>query len=316
MLIDLLSRVGGNCSSARNFNSQNINLNEILNSISIDQPIELNLKTPLDITDENYKNIQIIEDIKIEKEKWLKNKKEKEYTKSSNIELDKNKHNDLKYNNFHPSSNYISSYLRNDNKNPTFFFGFKLDRKLYSPATMITDVFLSDSNSWSLKLDLKENGDFSIYLIERGIKIFNNLSPKSKLSNTNTSSTTELKDFILKFTSVLFEFEVKINNKGKSGVIFYSFCTNQHEIIGYGDFLNLFQKTENDSSVLDININIWIKENNIHAACLDYICENFKNFADKNNKDLLLISMNNVNTIRDINCYDLISIISSDYKKG
>jgi len=174
-----------------------------------------------------------------------------------------------------PSNNTINpSDINLRNTKPNFTFQFYISEDLLDSCTIISDAFNTKSNCWNLKLDInKDTGDVSIFLVERGLPI--SLQKNTILPKKNA----------LRFTSVLFEIEVKDISFEKSFVLYFSYLLNQNQIIGYENFFNLNQLEKKDR----IFLNIWIREFPFHSACLQYISDNFQslvhNLNNKNEND-------------------------------
>lgn len=178
-----------------------------------------------------------------------------------------------------PSINSINTNEINlRGKKPNFTFQFNLSQEMDESCTVISDAFNTKSNSWQLKLDIqKNNGEVSVYLIERGLPI---IFQKQFLEMSKKNA--------VKFNSVLFQIEVKDITFEKSFVFFFSFVLKQFQIIGYENFFNLKQLEKKDQ----IFLNVWFKEFPFHAACLQYISDNFQNLAN---------NLNNKNISQDVN---------------
>jgi hypothetical protein len=280
-IFDLINKISKPYTNARNFHCQNIDLTLLIKELDPLKPIELAY-----ITDESNDSllIQNIENV------------------TNNIELNKNKIDiiDVKKCNS-PATNYVQNVDIKKNKIPTYSFSFHLNNDQLSNCTIISESFNTNSRSWVLKFDITENGDVSIYLVERGVPFI--------LDNNQQVSQPYLDKHALKYNSILFEFEVKDVSFEKSGVIFFSFISGQHQIIGYDNFFNIKQLGQKNSC----NFNVYLKEFPLHAACLQHITDNFQKLVNgaKKTKDDKNDKMTEKNIFDMLAC-DLTYILFSD----
>lgn len=93
-------------------------------------------------------------------------------------------------------------------------------------VTLVTKAFDAARRSWHLKVDIDKNEYMSLWLVERGQPIGENLL------NQNIT--------VPNFSSVILEFEVNHKSIGeKQTPIFFSFAHNMNQIIGHKKMLNL-----------------------------------------------------------------------------
>ena len=91
---------------------------------------------------------------------------------------------------------------------------------------MFTHAFDSARRSWHLKIDFEAKENLSLWIVERGLPIGEDLIGQNFL--------------IPNFSSVILEFEIYHKSMGeKSTPIFYSFAHNSNQIIGQKNILNL-----------------------------------------------------------------------------
>jgi hypothetical protein len=327
-VFDLLNKLSKNYMNARNYSIQNIDLSEFISKTDHSKPIETFL-----ITESLFEK-------KEEKSNNILNNESKinlplqQNEDNKNCELGKNKVEiiDLKKlpNTNLPSGNHINNIDIKKGKQATFSFKFQLnnnnlnnndDSGGYSSCSIFSETFNTNSHSWQIKIDISSIGEVSFYIIERGHPIIQDSRSFSKFQLYQDK-------FSLRFNSILFEFEIKDISFNKSGVIFFSFVSNQHQIIGYENFFNIKQLGKKENFVF----NIWIKEFPIHSACLQYVCDNFQSLAigvKKNNENPSSNSNSNPNpnsnnnqnitnemkSFYDLNPHDLTYILYSDHLK-
>ena len=224
-------------------------------------------------------------------------------TNNSIISESTNNNYNIYENNEEENSNDISNYLSpNTNTNfkenimndkyHVFDFIFQFpndlkfeDIKLKGGLSVFSEKFEYREHLWSIKIDINNKGDFSFFIIERG--------PSNNFDKNNS---------LLKFSSILFEFIIRDSNFEKSNQIFFSFVTNQHQIIGHKNFININQLTNKNK----FHFILYIKRFPLHSGILQYICDNFnyiflnkQNNVDKN-KNLYLLSKEDFNIYKDI----------------
>ena len=279
-IFDLLIKLSKNCLNARNFDSQDIDLRHIRRMIDPTEPMELVL---LDESKTNY----------------IKKKEEKD---KLNPEISKDKVEVIKQITNSPSSNHTSIDIIKG-KDPSFSFAFSIDYEKTAPCSIFSQCFNTNSRSWFLKIDIRQDGSVSLYLVEKGDVLV--IDKKLEFNNAYHDK------YSIQYTSTLFDFEVKDVSFSKNGVIFYSFANDQNIPIGYENFFNLKQLGNKESCL----INIWIKEFPLHSACLQHISDNFSGLSlydKKINGNNDNIKINN-KCIYDILPSDLAYIISSDH---
>lgn len=96
--------------------------------------------------------------------------------------------------------------------------------------TLISQAFDVARRSWSLKVDIvKPSNEISIWLVERG-------APCNEINALQILR----RALPIKFTSQFLELEIDDPGvKNRKSVIFYSFCHDQHQVIGHQNFANL-----------------------------------------------------------------------------
>ena len=363
-IFELINKIGEKIKTCRNFDCQNINIDNVFengkkiyneeNNINnndnkyFNEPFEtdlINSETINKIYNDNnskindYENKSIssfnLSDCQYSTNNILKNSNnnniynrmftfgnENENDEKNSEDMNNNNILNINENNFSslsPSTNTSPPNLDiKKNKKPSFEFKFIIENKNNNNnISIFSQIFKSNNHSWSLKLDINKIEEVSLFLIERGSN--NNIN----LNNNNNSN------FVyLNYCSILFEFFIQDKNFEKNGIIFFSFCEKQNQIIGYNNFFNLKQLSNKNY----INIVIYIKEFAIHAACLQYINDNFQPiFSNKKGKcdikeNVLLytpinkIENNNSNnnnhkkffSYLDLNSYDITYLLYSD----
>lgn len=274
-----LSKPYMNC---RLFDSQDIDISPILKSISSINPIELSL-----IEDHKYR------------ENNNKNQESKENKGNCMDNINKSKR-------MSPTENLSPNIDLKSNNDPTFSLAFSIDDEKTESCTIISQVFNSNSRSWSLKIDISQEGEVSLFLIERG---------EVYIIDKKLEVKTGFRDrFSIKFSSILFEFEVKDVSFCRNGVIFYSFPHDHHHIIGHSNFFNLKQLSRKDRCL----INVWIKEFPLHSACLQHISENFYQLLSlyessiPNGTQIKGQQVKPGRSVFDLNLFDIVNILSND----
>jgi hypothetical protein len=275
---DLVTKLSKSYRPAKNFNTQNLEISELIIHLDPLKPIEIAYLS------DDSNEVGPKDDL------------------TKNIELTKNKIDIIdikKINSNNPSTNFVENIDIKKNKQPTFTFSFNINQEHINSCTIFSEAFNTNSRSWVLKVDITEQGDISIYLVERGAPI---------IIDTSGNITYPYQDkYALKFNSVLFEFEVKDISYEKSGIIFFSYVSGHNQIVGYENFFNIKQLGKKDYCLF----NIWIKEYPLHAACLQHIADNFQ-VATGHKKDN---SKANEKILYDLQPHDLSYILNSDYLK-
>ena len=352
-IFELINKIGEKVKTCRNFDSQNINIEKVFEERKsfneenyFNEPFEtdlINSEMINKIYNENNNNSKINE----YENKSISsfNLSECQYSTNNNLKNNNNNNNNNIYNRMFTFGNETENEEKNSddlnnnilninennfsslspstntsppnldikkNKKPSFEFKFIIENKNKNNFSIFSQIFKSNNHSWSLKLDINKNEEVSLFLIERG--------SNNNLNNNNNNS-----NYIyLNFCSILFEFFIHDKNFEKNGIIFFSFCEKQNQIIGYNNFFNLNQLNNKNY----INIIIYIKEFPIHAACLQYINDNFQPiFSNKKGKcdikeNVLLytpinkIENNNNNNKKfsylNLNLYDIKYLLYSD----
>jgi hypothetical protein len=295
-VFDLVTKLSKPYMTAKNYNFQSVDISELIIHLDPLKPIEIAY-----LSDETNENL-----IKLHQSTLniSENSKAKEDS-IKNVELGKNKIEIIdmkKINSNNPSTNFVSNIDIKKNKQPTFTFSFTINQDHINSCSIFSEAFNTNSRSWLLKVDITDQGDISIYLVERGCPIIID-------SNSNVSYPYQDK-YALKFNSVLFEFEIKDISFEKTGIIFFSFVNGQNQIIGHENFFNIKQLGKKDYCLF----NIWIKEYPLHAACLQHITDNFQllsGYKKHESKDKAETEKN----LYDLLPYDLGYILNSDYLK-
>lgn len=358
-IIDLLIKLSKHYSNCKNFNTQNIDIKTLIANLDPTKPHQLRMIDDTYVCELRSNEINIKNNNKIDSNKEgnddkendksifniINNKNEANNNNKKNIQDPKAintnntnvaNNNPLNNNlilanskieinssiinkNYSPISNTTSANIRK-NKLPTFSFSFSISndnesKNINNSISIISQCFNSDSRSWNMKIDITEEGDISFFLVEHG-DVY--IIDKSLELNSNYKE-----KFMIKFTSVLFDFEIKDISFDKKCVIFYSFPNDHNAIIGVKNFFNIKQ-LENKRNLL---FNIWIKEVPLHSACLQHITDNFQAMYETKIKDDMKKCTNestsNLNnssniiatkhkTIYDILPWDLSYILSSD----
>ncbi|OMJ86593.1 hypothetical protein SteCoe_11881 [Stentor coeruleus] len=147
-------------------------------------------------------------------------------------------------------------------------FCFKIT-DIFRPKNVMSPVFINESHKWSVLVSTSIDGMISLFLCDRGLY--------KKTSNSTS----------LLFTTVVFEIEIddksikdslRVNNQPGYTAGFYSFPNGQFHIVGERNFC----KISSLKSIDNVNINLYIKELNIHSGLLHYLCENFNTLINKN----------------------------------
>jgi len=303
-IFDLLCKISKPYLNAQNYHTQSVDLSDIFKQIDYRKPIEIKL-----INDETVEDDERNENVK-EKNNLFENffeKDNKEEKKNSSKEgknLCKNTVEiEIKNTQNHPSSNFVQTVNLKNNKKPTFSFNFQINYEELNSCTIFSEVFNTANRSWCLKLDITNSGDVSFYLVERGSPI---------LEKSHAYYSIYQDKFSLKFYSILFEFEIKDISFEKSAIIFHSFASQQHQIVGYNNFFNIKQLGKKDVCCF----NVWIKEFTLHSACLQHICDNFQTLIQTRKKVDKENSINNLSTNANSSS-NLVKIESpSSVKKG
>ncbi len=176
--------------------------------------------------------------------------------KNNNIEKEKNE--EKTFSSLSPCINSNPNIDIKKNKKPNFEFSFQIENKNTEKITIFSEKFNTKNRNWCLKIDIEQSGDVSFFLVEIGIN--NNININYNMG------------YNLNFTSVLFDFSIRDISFEKNGIIFFSFVNNQYQIIGYKKFFNLKQLGKKNI----LNFIIYIKEFPLHSACLQYLSDNFQ----------------------------------------
>ena len=119
--------------------------------------------------------------------------------------------------------------------------------------TIITELFYSESQAWSLVIDIDKEQNVSIFLQERGAK------------------PTTGKSVIGDFTSVRFTFQIEDEGNNYRSTTFFTFPKNQNLAVGHRKFFSLPSLVGKDGLL----IKVWIEEFQIYAACLHHLSSKF-----------------------------------------
>ena len=300
----LLIKISDKFKTCRNFNIQNINIDSILNAHKSIEPFDISLlKDDINNNSESTSmpSSENISNASLTNSRFSFGIAEND-RKTPRDQSQKQIEEIQTYSSNSPKTNTPPSIDIKKNKSPIFEFSFQLTRESnVNPLSIFSECFHTNNHSWSLKVDIYHNGNVSFYLIERG--------------NSSLHTGYSL-GYEINFTSVLCEFEIRDTSFEKSGVFFFSFSNNQHQIIGYDNFFNLKQLGKKDS----INFRVWLKEFPLHAACLQHLSDNFQPlFLKKKGKnDLKEIELNmNISnqkskTYVDLYPFDVASILYND----
>ena len=221
----------------------------------------------------------------------------------SSIEEEKN-YNDV-YNYLSPNTNtnYYEN-LRNE-KYYVFDFIFKFpdelnfsDINISNGLSVFSEKFEYRGHLWSIKIDINNKGDFSFFLIERGDSI--------NFDKNNS---------FLKYNSILFEFVIRDTNFEKSNQIFFSFCKNQHQIIGHKNFININQLSNKNK----FHFILYIKRFPLHSGIMQYLNDNFNDIFSNNknevdrNKNLYLLSKDKFQQYKSMRKYKKENYYNNNY---
>ena len=258
-------------SGAVTYNSQNIDLEAILPSIG-EEPQQFDLITEETVSANKSANKGI-------------NKQRIDVAKSiSSIPLKSpltGAQSD--YENFTPAENKINIKYDINKKEPNLDISMQI-----SPGdlekdgtTFFSECFHSFSSTWNLKFDILQNGNVSVFLVERGYKKpvenlsnsllihkynQNNIPNSSKLINNGQNSL-----YGLNFKSILFSVSVIDSRFSKEFKIFHSFSKDQNQIIGCENLFNMTQLACQDI----IHLKVRISEEILHSAVMHLLASRF-----------------------------------------
>ena len=157
-------------------------------------------------------------------------------------------------------------------------------------VTFFSEWFYSFSATWNLMIDILPSGAVNVYLVERtyrqpqSLAESNNMTVfnyQSRIANQSLKPKDLINDgknatFLINYKSVLFSVSLIDARLTKDFKIFYSFCKDQNQAIGWENFFNISQLSCQDF----IHLRVKILEDILHSSTLHAISSHFSEMAN------------------------------------
>ena len=252
-VLEILAKISKNCEKHRNFDSKHISC---LGSI-----LALN---PQSCFETELIEVDSTQCTSVETEKQSNNKSPSQNNPQSNKKV--RKHDILNHFEINMKRGSYGSDVEGSQSSSRFTqsdptYTFKTSLSDFRSRTFVTEVFYTETQAWSLCIDIDNDQRVSLFLQERG--------PCLKTASAESANKEE-KSWSY-FTSARFTFQIKDEGNEYESTTFFSFPKDQFLAVGHRKFFNLPYLLNKNVLV----VRVWVEEFSIYSCSLQHIASRF-----------------------------------------